>query len=334
MSNKAMAGSASQFLNANWRTQSRQRLTNSLRDYTVYVLLIALVLIASLLSDVFLTTNNLLNIVRAVSVLGIVAIGQTILLITANFDMSVSMVVPFAGMVAIGVQNIGGNLFFSVLSGICAGLLVGFANGFLVSKTRANPFLITFGMQSLIYSLSLIITDARTWYASIPEYNIVGRESLWDAIPYSVLIFLGLAVLMQYVLHRTTWGKSLFALGYNEEATILSGINTHRIKLTAFMFSGFCAGLAGIVMSSRLNSTNASGAVGFEFESLIAAVLGGTSLFGGSGSTLKTVAGVIVLGVLNNLLILMAAPYELQLVVKGAVFLIVVWIDGTIRRGR
>jgi ribose transport system permease protein len=317
---------------ARWR-----RAYKLLQTQIVFILLIGLVLAASLLSNVFMTTDNLVNIVRAVSVLGIVALGQTVLLITGNFDMSVAMVVPFAGMLAIGVQRAGGDLWLSLAAAMIGGLVVGFVNGTLVVRTKANPFLITLGTQTLVYAGSLIITQAKTWYGTIPAYNVIGRGNLAVGasgfnIPYSVLLFLGLAIALEWVLRRTIWGKYLFSLGYNEEATILSGVNTSRIKLAAFVFCGACASIAGIVMSSRLNSTNASGAVGMDFESLIASVLGGTSLFGGSGSALRTVAGVLVLGVLNNLLVLMAVPYEAQLAVKGAVFLAVVWIDGMARR--
>lgn len=303
-----------------------------MRDQTVFVLLIVLILLASQLSPVFLTVDNMLNILRAVSVLGIVALGQTVLLITANFDMSVSMVVPFSGMLAIGVQINGGGLVESLLIGLLGGLAVGFLNGILVVRTRANPFLITLGTQTLVYALSLIITEARTWYGQIEAYNILGRGRLWDAIPYSVILFLVMAIVLEFFLRRTVIGRSLYSLGLNEEATILSGINTHRIKLMAFVFCGFCAAVAGIVMSSRLNSTNASGAVGMDFDSLIAAVVGGTSLFGGSGGALRTVAGVMVLGVLNNLLVLTAVPYEAQLAVKGSVFLFVVGFDSVVRK--
>ncbi len=312
---------------ASWR-----ELSQILQQQIVFILLIGLVIVASMLSDVFLTKDNLLNILQAISVLGIVALGQTVLLITGNFDMSVSMVVPFTGMLAIGVQRMGGGLELSLAAGLAGGLLIGLINGTIVVKTRANPFLVTIGMQSLVYALSLIITEAKTWYATIPEYNIVGRGRLFGDIPYSVLLFLGAALALELFFRRTIWGKYLFALGYNEEATVLSGVNTRRIKLAAFIFCGFCAAVAGIVMSSRLNSTNASGAVGMEFETLIAAAVGGTSLFGGSGSALRTVGGVLVLGVLNNSLILMAVPYEAQLAVKGSVFLLIVWLDGLARQ--
>lgn len=308
------------------------RAARLVRDQTVFVLLIVLILLASLLSPVFLTVDNMINILRAVSVLGIVALGQTVLLITANFDMSVSMVVPFAGMLAIGVQINGGGLIESLLVGLLGGAAVGFLNGILVVKTRANPFLITLGTQTLVYALSLIITEAKTWYGQIDAYNVIGRGRLWDILPYSVILFIVMAIALEFFLRRTVMGRSLYSLGLNEEATVLSGVNANRIKLLAFVFCGFCASVAGIVMSSRLNSTNASGAVGMDFDSLIAAVVGGTSLFGGSGGALRTVAGVMVLGVLNNLLVLTAVPYEAQLAVKGSVFLFVVGFDSLVRK--
>jgi ribose/xylose/arabinose/galactoside ABC-type transport system permease subunit len=204
---------------------SWKELSQILQQQIVFILLFGLVIVASMLSDVFLTKDNLLNILQAISVLGIVALGQTVLLITGNFDMSVSMVVPFTGMLAIGVQRMGGSLELSLAAGLAGGLLIGLINGTIVVKTRANPFLVTIGMQSLVYALSLIITEAKTWYATIPEYNIVGRGRLFGDIPYSVLLFLGAALALELFFRRTIWGKYLFALGYNEEATVLSGVN-------------------------------------------------------------------------------------------------------------
>jgi ribose transport system permease protein len=298
------------------------------------LLLIVLLLAGGLLSDVFFTPANLLNVLWATSILGIVALGQTLLLITRNFDMSVRYVVPFAGIVTIGLQIAGWSLIPSLLGGILTGIGVGLVNGAIVVLTRANPFLITLGTQTLVYSIALTLTEAKTWYATIPEFNILGRGKLFGQVAYSVVIFVVLAIALEFILRRTRYGRSLYAIGLNEEAARLSGIAVQRIKLITFALTGLLAGLGGLVMSSRLNSTNASGAVGMDFDSIIVVVLGGTSLFGGFGGTLRTVVGVLVLGILNNLMVLIAVPYEAQWMAKGTVFLLVVGLDTYARRLR
>lgn len=304
-----------------------QRVRSSAQDQVTFLLMILLIVAGSLLSPVFLTPRNLLNILWAVSVLGIVALGQTLLLITCNFDMSVSMSVPFVGIVTVGLQIAGWGLWPSILAGLLAGTLVGLLNGLIVVLTRANPFLITLGTQTLVYAVALIITQARTWYATIPEFNILGRGQVFDLLHYSVIIFLAMASILEFALRRTVYGRHLYVLGLNEEAGRLSGVLVKRIKILTFTFCGFIAGVAGLVMTSRLNSTRASGAVGLDFDSIIAVVLGGTSLFGGSGGTLRTIIGVLVLGILNNVMVLAGVPYEAQWIAKGVVFLLVVWTD-------
>lgn len=303
-----------------------------LRDYLAFILLFALLIAASCLSNVFLSVSNIFNILRAVSILGIVALGQTILLLTGNFDLSVSSVVSFTGILIIGLMLLGCGTLAAIILGIIGGSLVGLINGFIVVKTKASAFLITFGTQTLVYAIAQIITNAQTWYGNDPKFNILGQGMLWGWLPIPVIFFIGLAVILELVFKRTVFGRNLFAIGTNEEAVKMSGIKTNYIKIAAFISCSFLSAFAGLLMASRLNSTRASGSVGMDFDSTIAAVLGGTSLFGGRGGALKTVAGVITLGVLNNILVLMNMPYEAQKIIKGLVFLGVVGIDSILRR--
>jgi len=152
------------------------------------------------------------------------------------------------------------------------------------------------------------------------------------AAAYSVLIFLLLGVVLEFILRRTTFGRSLYIIGSNQRAGALSGIRINRIKLATYVFCGTTAALAGLIMTARTGSTVANAGVGMDFDSLIAAVLGGTSLFGGRGGTLRTIVGVLILGVLNNLLVLLNIPYEAQQIAKGLVFLSVVWMDGFLQK--
>ena len=302
------------------------------RENTALLLLLALILAGSFLSDVFLTPRNLLNILWAVSVLGIVALGQTLLLITCRFDMSVAAVVGLAGIVTVLAQIGGFGLFPSILLGLLSGAAVGLCNGLIVLATGANPFLVTLGTNLLVYSLALTLTQSRTFYATIPEFNVIGRGQLFGTIHYSVLLFVGLALFLEFVLRRTVVGRTIYVVGLNETAGRLSGLRIQATKLATFVMCSTLAAVAGIVMTARNNSTVANAGFGMEFDSIIAAVLGGTSLFGGRGSALRTIVGVVVLGVMNNLLVLLNVPIESQQIAKGTVFLLVVWADSALSR--
>jgi ribose transport system permease protein len=310
----------------------RRHWSEPLRNQTALVLLIVLVIAGSLLSDVFLTPRNLLNILWAVSLLGIVSLGQTVLLLTARFDMSVAGVVGLAGIVTVLAQINGFGLFASIGFGLGSGVLVGLCNGVLVLATGANPFLVTLAVNLLVYSLALSLTESKTLYATIPEFNLIGRGQLFGFLHYSVIVFLALAVGLEFVLRRTIPGRTIYVAGLNEVAGRLSGLRLQLTKLSAFVLCSSLAALTGIIMTSRINSTIASSGFGMEFDSIIAAVLGGTSLFGGRGGTLRTIVGVVVLGVINNLLVLLNVPSEAQQIAKGLVFLAVVLADSALRR--
>jgi ribose transport system permease protein len=307
------------------------RLVRLARDNTALILLVGLVVIGGTLSDVFLMPRNLLNIMSAVSILGIVSLGQTALLITCNFDMSVSSVVGLSGIITVLAQVAGWDLAGSMALGIAGGLAVGLLNGLLVVCTGANPFLITLGTASLAYATSLTLTHSQTFYATIPAFNILGRGGLFGLLQYSVLLFLVLAVVLEVVFRRTIFGRCLYVIGFNETTGRLSGLPTRSVKVAVFALSGGMAALAGLVMTARTGSTVASAGAGMEFDSIIASVLGGTSLFGGRGGALRTIVGVLVLGVLNNLLVLLGVPFESQQIAKGIVFLVVVWTDSVLR---
>jgi len=258
------------------------------------------------------------------SVLGIIALGQTMLLVTGDFDMSVAGVVGAAGIVALVVLPMG--VVPALLAGLLIGVLVGLVNGMIVIWTNASAFLVTLGMQLLLYGVGLMITQSRTIYGESPDFNWMGQAHLFG-VPVALLLFLVLALVLQLALLRTRYGRYLYAIGHNREAARLSGVPVARVRLLAFALCGTTAALGGLVLASRLNSTTANAGLGYDFQSIIVVVLGGTSLFGGRGGTLRTVIGVLVLGALNNVLILLGFDYSSSAMVSGVVFLIVVAFD-------
>jgi ribose/xylose/arabinose/galactoside ABC-type transport system permease subunit len=316
------------------RTGTSRKAMRFIRDYVSFVLLAALLIVGAFVSPVFLTSNNLLNILAASSVLGIVALGQCVLILTKKFDMSVAYTVGLSGIVAIMVQNAGVALGLSFFIGILAGALVGLMNGIIVVTTKANPFLVTLGTSTLVYALSLTITQSRTFSSPYEGFFVLGTGRLWDTIHYSSLLFLSLAILLELIFRYTTIGRSLFVIGSNERVAHLSGTRVSRTVLLTFIASGMFAAIAGLVMASRNGSTVANSGVGMDFDSIIVVVLGGTSLFGGRGGAFRTVAGVLIFGVLNNLMVLLGFPAVAQQIVKGAVFLLVIAIDSALREDK
>lgn len=298
------------------------------------IMLGLLVVFGRLTSPVFFTQQNFLNIIWIVSVLGILSLGQTLLMITGNFDMSVAYIIGFAGIATVLAQRAGAGLFTSIIVGLASGAFVGLINGLLIIKTKANAFLITLGTSFLLFAISLTITRSKTFYATVPEFTMLGSIKLFGVLHLSTVIFLLLAVSLELVLRRTAFGRSLYIIGLNQKTGELSGLRSSRSKLIAYTLCGILAALAGLVIVSRNGSTVSNSGVGMEFQSLIASVLGGTSLFGGKGGTLRTVIGVLVFGVLNNLLILLDVPFEAQEVAKGLVFIVVVWVDGALQQTR
>jgi ribose transport system permease protein len=300
------------------------------RTYLTFVLLGVLLLVAGTLSPSFLSVDNLISVAYGSAVLGVVALGQTMLLVTGNFDLSVAGVVGASGICTLLTLPTLGTVG-AIGVGLAAGLLVGLLNGVIVAVTGANPFLVTLGMLSLLYGAGLVITQSRTLYAHNESFKVIGQGRI-GMLPIALLIFLVLAVLLQLILSRTNAGRQLFYIGLNREASRLSGIPVNRLLLAAFALSGLMAALGGILMASRLNSITANAGLGYEFLTVTAAVVGGTSLFGGRGGTLRTVVGIFVLGALDNVLILLGASFSTSGIIRGIVFLLVVGIDGLSRK--
>ncbi len=299
------------------------------RGNIAFILLITIGLLASLLSDVFLTPQNLVNILSASAVIGIIALGQTMLIISGNFDMSVASVLGFAGIVAVATQRLG--LLPSILLALLGGVIVGAVNGLIVTRAKANPFLVT-------WVRSRSSTPLPSWRRS-PRRSTARSQlsTFWaragsGAYPLpSSSFWCWRSCFRSCCVTRSTAATSMRS-ARTRRPRGLAGIPVDRVLVSTFILCSLLAALGGIVMTSRLNSTVANAGFGFDFESIIAVVLGGTSLFGGSGGALLTVAGVLVLGVLNNTTILLGVPYEGQFIVKGVVFLAVVGLDSFVKR--
>ena len=289
----------------------------------------------SFASDRFMTSDNVMSVLRQVSIIGTMALGVTFVVIAGNLDLSVGSLLSFATVLVVDLHDKIGPAPAIVLM-FAATLAVGAVNGFLVGVLRLNSLIVTLGMLSAIQGVILIYTDGQ-------NVDIANQDTTWFAffgrgffagIATPILIFLGLAVVFHVVLNRTVFGRKVFAVGGNPTAAVFSGIRRSRVVFATYLISAFTTGCAAIILGSRVMGSQNNVGQGYELLVLAGVILGGTSLLGGSGSIVKTVIGVLILGFIQNGLLLLGYPYYAQWLVTWAVIILAVWLDVASKRGR
>lgn len=286
-----------------------------------------LVLVLSLLSPHFLTTENLLNITRQVAVNAILATGMTFVIISAGIDLSVGSVLALSGCVMAIALHAGVGIFPGILLAVGVGSLCGLANGFMTGYLRVPPFIATLGMMSIARGLALVVTGGYPIFELPEGFSYLGTGYLWDVLPVSLLFTILVLVAAHFVLTRMKLGRYVYVIGGNEEAAVLSGVNVRATKMLIYTICGFLAGLASVVFVSRLNSAQPTAGIAYELDAIAATVIGGTSLFGGVGSIGGTVIGALIMGVLRNGLNLLNVSSFWQQVVIGVVIITAVYVD-------
>ncbi len=309
-----------------------------------FAALIVLIIGFSLASPNFLQARNIVGIFLATAVNGILALGVTFVIITAGIDLSLGTVMTFSAvMTAVFITRWGLPIPVGVIGGTLAGALAGFINGFVIAKMKVPSFVATLGMMYIAKGLALVISEIKPIYFNdTPEFRDIATGSLLNLdrlaegleIPNAVLILFGSALIGSFILNRTILGRYTFALGSNEEATRLSGVNVDRWKIAVYTVCGAYSGLAGVVMASRLNSAQPALGQGYELDAIAAVVIGGTSLSGGEGTIMGTIIGAFVISVLANGLRILSVPQEWQIVVTGVIIIIAVYMDVIRRRSQ
>lgn len=294
----------------------------------------------SLASPNFMQTANIIAILQATAVNGVLAVGVTLVIITGGIDLSVGTLMTFCAVIAGVVLTYWGlPLPVGIVAAIATGALAGLTSGFFVAKMKIPPFIATLGMMLMLKGLSLVISGTRPIYFNdTPGFTEISRGSLIEAIipglpiPNGVLILFLTALAASYILNRTILGRYTFALGSNEESVRLSGVNTDAWKMAVYALSGAICGIAGLLIASRLNSAQPALGLGYELEAIAAVVIGGTSLSGGRGTILGTLIGALIMAVLTNGLRILSVAQEWQTVVTGAIIILAVYADMMRRR--
>ena len=297
--------------------------------------LIVLYIGFSLASPNFSRISNIVLILHSTAVNGILAVGVSFVIVTGGIDLSVGTVMTLCSVMAGVVISFWKlPIPLGILAGLATGALCGCVNGACVAKLRLPPFIATLGMMMVSKGLSLVISGTKPiYFLETPTFRQIAMGTVFG-IPYAVFIFFGAAVVASLILTRTIVGRYAFALGSNEEAARLSGINVDRWKIGIYTLEGLFVGLAGIVMASRLNSAQPALGQGYELEAIAAVVIGGTSLSGGEGSILGTIIGAFIMSVLTNGLRILSIPQEWQTVVIGVIVILAVYTDILRRQGR
>jgi len=316
-------------------TGSMKRMANK---YTIFIVLFVMAGALSFLSPYFLTPQNLINVLITESGRGILAIGVAFAIISKGIDLSVGSIVSLTSVVAASlIQDPSYNarifpglpllpVFVPVLAGLAAGILIGAINGALIAYTAIPPFIATLGSMIVARGLGLILTNAYPVPMLRPEFKQIGQGSL-GPIPYVVIVFILVAVVAYVLLNNTKFGKNVYAIGGNINAARTSGIKVEKNLIFIYAFSGFCASIAGILITARAASGIATLGNNYELDAIAAATIGGTSHAGGIGTVPGIIAGILILGILNNGLLLLGISPYLQQVIKGIIIVGAVIFD-------
>ncbi len=306
------------------------------QEFGVALILLVMGAFLSLYTDTFLTSTNIFNILRAFSWIAISAFGQCMVIITCGVDLSVGSVMGLSGLICAMLLVRGVNVVVSVLAGLLTGLFVGWLNGMMITRGRLPPFIATLGTLLMARGLCNGLTGG--WpVRELPQaFRNLGQYDIPIAgmgVPLPLIFMLILAVCTSFFLSRTVWGYRIYALGGNETATALSGINTNRVKLMVYSLCGFLTAIGGVLMTARLGVAAPTAAQGYELDVIAAAVVGGTSFSGGEGTILGVLIGAAIMQVLRNGLVLMGvSAYWLQ-AVQGLVIVVAIMLDQLRKRG-
>jgi inositol transport system permease protein len=303
----------------------RNALSNLLGKFSIYFVLLLLFIICWISNEHFVSAENLRNISTQISVGTILALGETLLIIAGMLDLSSASVLALSGVMSVSIYTKTGSLLLAVAVAILVSVSCNLLNGWMVTKFKTPSFIATLAMMAMARGAALLYTRGQNIY-QIGDYVILGQGRVLG-MPAPAICLLGIWIGTWYLLKHTVFGRSIYAIGGNEEAAHASGISVDRMKMLAFVINGVLVGIAGVLFMSRVNAGLPNGANGYEFKALTAAIIGGTSFSGGIGSASGTIAGAFIVGFLDNIMVLTGMDSYLQQIVRGAIIALAVIYD-------
>lgn len=297
----------------------------TLQKYSMFIVLVVLFIVASFMNPNFLSFDNLSNISRQLAVTTILAFGQTILIISGMLDLSQGAVLALSGVLSVATYKSTGSLMLAFVVAILVAVICNILNALMVASAGAPPFIITLAMQAMARGAALRFTSGQN-ILQLERYVVFGQGSILN-IPTPIIFLVILFIVTWYVLRHTRFGRSLYAIGGNEEASVASGIDVKRCKYKAYIFNGVLVGIAAVLFMSRVNAGLPNGAIGFETQALTAAIIGGTSFTGGVGTASGTLVGAFIVGFLDNIMNLTGVDSYIQQIVRGSIIALAVISD-------
>ncbi|MFC0323784.1 ribose ABC transporter permease [Gallibacterium melopsittaci] len=311
-------------------TNKQFNLKEFLIEQRSIIALLVLIVIVSFISPNFFTIDNLLNILRQTSVNAIIAVGMTFVILTAGIDLSVGSILALTGAVAASLVNLELSIFVVIPLVLLFGTLLGGVSGVIIAKGKVQAFIATLVTMTLLRGVTMVYTDGRPisigFSDAADQFTFLGTGYLLG-IPFPIWLMAIIFAVAWYLLKHTPIGRYIYALGGNESATRLSGINVDKVKIFVYAVSGFLATVAGLIVTSRLSSAQPTAGVSYELDAIAAVVVGGTSLMGGKGRIMGTLIGALIIGFLNNALNLLDISSYYQMIAKSIVILLAVLTD-------
>lgn len=312
-------------------------------EFGVFAALLVLIILFSLTCETFLTSKNILNIIRQISFKGVLAMGMVMVMTCGDIDLSVGATYYLAAAVAAFTMTAGGlPIWLSIVIALALGTLAGLANGALVSYVKLPAFIATLGIQNIVRGSALLLTDGFTITLNktsvadpgLETFKFMGSGKVFDVIPMMAIVFAVIAVIAYFIYHKTILGFRFRAVGCNRDAAVAAGVNAKAVRIVAFTITGFLAALAGVFMAAFLNNVQANIGDGMELEAIAPCIIGGTSVNGGKGSVIGAIIGCLILGVLGNGLVLLGVSSYVQVVLEGAVIIGAVTLDLVTKKGK
>ena len=304
----------------------KDRVNDLLKRYGMVLILILMVIIMSAVKPVFIKSANIINIFKQVAVIGTLAYGVTLIIITGGIDLSSGSVVALVGVVTASLAGPTGNIFIAMAVGLLVGAACGGTNGFILAKTGIPPFIVTLGMMTVARGLALTYSGGRPISDIAESFLYVGTGKI-GFMPVPVIIFLLMGLMTHIILRKTPFGKKIYAIGGNEQAAKVCGINVKKSIIIIYTYAGIMSAVGGIILTARVSSGNPTAGLSYELDAIASAVIGGTSLTGGVGFISGTIIGALIIGVLNNGLTLIGVSPYLQQIVKGVIIVGAVVLD-------
>jgi len=306
-------------------TKQKPDVRNFISRFSIYIVLVIMIVISSILSPYFISSDNIINIIRQLAIGTILAFGEMILITAGQIDLSSGAVLALSGILSIASYQSTHSLFIAFIVAIIVSVICNILNAVMVTNFNAPAFIATLAMTYAARGAALLYTKGQN-ILQIGDYTIFGQGSV-GIIPMPVIFLIIVALIIAYIMRNTRFGRSIYAIGGNEPAAVASGINVHKVKYTAFIINGILVGIAGVLFMSRVNAGLPNGGVGYEMTGITATIVGGTSFTGGIGTTIGTIVGSFIIGILNNIMTLTGVDSYVQQIVTGVVIAFAVIYD-------